>query len=237
MGVSVSTKQSKIEFKFRYVVSLWGFFIILHYSQSYGASNRMVWDLEKRSQASSTCTCTSTPSLLSKKPFGGFHIVVAFSRVGWCSKLYPLLILAKHQLHPLHYCFMEVHNQVRSHVCLLPDTSIQGCHEVLCCCHPISRHQSVHKISHVNAWLRDCCRNIMSRPGQLHLEGMYSKACWWPLLSGWLIWRACLHLVPHAVGPQQLQSMSVYLKSATIAGSPLSYRCTSWVCQGSTFLP
>ena len=122
----------------------------------------MRWDLEKRSQASLTWnTCTSTPSLLAKKPSGGFHIVNAFARVGWCSKLHPLLMLTKRWLHPLHYCFMEVHNQVRSHVCLLPDTSIQGCYEVLWCCHPISRHQSVHKISHGNAWLRDCCGNII----------------------------------------------------------------------------
>ena len=122
----------------------------------------MRWDLEKRSQASLTWnTCTSTPSLLAKKPSGGFHIVNAFARVGWCSKLHPLLMLTKRWLHPFHYCFMEVHNQVRSHVCLLPDTSIQGCYEVLWCCHPISRHQSVHKISHGNVWLRDCCGNII----------------------------------------------------------------------------
>ena len=70
-------------------------------------------------------------------------------------------MLAKRRLHPLHYCFMEVHNQVRSHVCLLPDTSIQGYHEVLWCCHPISQHHSVHKISHGNSWLRECCRYII----------------------------------------------------------------------------
>ena len=56
---------------------------------------------------------------------------------------------------------MEVHNQVRSHVCLLPDTSIQDYHEVLWCCNPILQHQIVHKISHGNAWLRDYCRNFI----------------------------------------------------------------------------
>ena len=122
----------------------------------------MRWDLEKRSQVSLTWnTCTSTPSSLAKKPSGGFHIVNAFAKVGWCSKLFPLVMLTKRRLHPLHYYFIEVHNQVRSHVCLLPDTSIQGCYEVLWCCHPISRHQSVHKISHGNVWLRDCCGNII----------------------------------------------------------------------------
>ena len=42
---------------------------------------------------------------------------------------------------------------------------------------------------------------LLSRPGQLHPEGMYSKVCWSPVLSKRLTWRACLHLVPHTVGP------------------------------------
>ena len=70
---------------------------------------------------------------------------------------------------------MEVHNTVRSHVFLLPDTSVQGFHEILWCCHPISWHQSVHNISHLTALLRDCITNIVSCPGRLHPEGMYTK--------------------------------------------------------------
>ena len=160
-------------------------------------------DLEKRPQASLTWnTCTVTPSLLAKKPSGGFHIVITFARVGWCCKLHPLLMLAKRRLHPLHYCFMEVHNQVRSHVCLLPDTSIQGCHEVLWCCHPISQHQSVHKISHVNAWLRDCCRNIIVSS--------------WAASSRRDVQQSLLTTF------KQLQSMSVCLKSTNILGGIFS---------------
>ena len=70
---------------------------------------------------------------------------------------------------------MEVHNTVRSHMFLLPDTSIQGFHEVLWYCHAILWHESVHKISHGIARLRDCIRNIVSCPGRLHPEGMYTK--------------------------------------------------------------
>ena len=42
---------------------------------------------------------------------------------------------------------------------------------------------------------------LFLRPGQLHPEGMCSKVCWSPVLSKRLLWRACLHLVPHTVGP------------------------------------
>ena len=42
---------------------------------------------------------------------------------------------------------------------------------------------------------------LLLHPGQLHPEGMYSKVCWSPVLSKWLTWRACLHVVPHTVGP------------------------------------
>ena len=67
---------------------------------------------------------------------------------------------ARRRLNPSHHCSMEVRNKVRSHSCLLPDTSLQSFHEVLWRCHPVSRHQSVHKISHGNTWLRDSVRRI-----------------------------------------------------------------------------
>ena len=116
-----------------------------------------------------------------------FNLILACQKVIWgISSRYRLcqswliqqtstLVVARRRLHPSHYFSMEVHNTVRSHVFLLPDTSIQGFHEVLWCCHPISWHQSVQKISHGIAWLRDCIRDIVSRPGRLHPEGMYTK--------------------------------------------------------------
>lgn len=93
----------------------------------------------------------------------------------WLIQQTSTLVVARRRLHPSHYFSMEVHNTVRSHVFLLPDTSIQGFHEILWCCHPISWHQSVHKISHGITLLRDCIRNIVSSPGRLLSEGMYTK--------------------------------------------------------------
>ena len=93
----------------------------------------------------------------------------------WLLQQTSTLVVARRRLNPSHYFSMEVHNTVRSRVFLLPDTSIQGFHEVLWCCHAISWHQSVHKISHGIARLRDCIRNFVSCPGRLHPEGMYTK--------------------------------------------------------------
>ena len=88
------------------------------------------------------------------------------------------LVDARRRLNLSHHCSMEVSNKVGSHSCLLPDTSLQSFHEVLWRCHPIWRHQSVCKISHGHAWLRDSVRRIdVSRPGQLHPGGMHSKSC------------------------------------------------------------
>ena len=133
-------------------------------------------------------------------------------------------MLAKRQLHPFHYCFMEVCNQVRSHVCLLPDTSIQGCYEVLWCCHPISRHQSVHKISHGNAWLRDCCRNIIVAP--------WATSSRQSLLITCIVKTTHLKSLPPP-GPtycrpsasnQQLSWVGFFSQSV-LSASPPSYRC------------
>ena len=67
---------------------------------------------------------------------------------------------ARRRLNPSHHCSMEVRNKVGTHSCLLPDTSLQSFHDVLWRCHPFSQHQSVYKISHGNAWLRDSVRRI-----------------------------------------------------------------------------
>ena len=183
----------------------------------------MRWDLEKRSQASSTWnTCTSTPSLLAKKPSGGFHIVITFARVGWCCKLHPLLMLAKRRLHPLHYCFMEVHNQVRSHVCLLPDTSIQGYHEVLWCCHPISRHQSVHKghpwqcLAQRLLWKYYCC--VL---GNFIQKGCYSKACWCLSASNQqLSWVEFFRKVYSQLAPSRIAALTGCPPPESVKGLP-----------------
>lgn len=185
----------------------------------------MRWDLEKRSQASSTWnTCTSTPSFLAKKPSGEFHIVITFARVGWCSKLHPLLMLTKRWLHPLHYCFMEVHNQVRSHVCLLTRYFYPRVPWSTVVLPPyFAASECTQRSSMGMPGSETTVEILLLRPGQLHPEGML----------------------------QQSLLMSVCLKSTTIVGgifsqgvlsaSPFSYRCThwlssSWVCQGSTFL-
>lgn len=44
----------------------------------------------------------------------------------WLIQQTSTLVVARRRLHPSHYFSMEVHNTVRSHVFLLPDTSIQG---------------------------------------------------------------------------------------------------------------
>ena len=112
--------------------------------------------LKKGGQASLTWN-TSTSFLLAKKSFGGFHLVTAFAEVRWYSKLQPLLLpdvdSTLHTISPWKYIIQSD----------------------LICSHPISLHQSVHKISHGIAWLRDCIRNIVSHPGRLHPEGMYTK--------------------------------------------------------------